>query len=53
MPFTKIRPKSETSFATVLLFINLDTFKNLSNRIIDYPLVIFVNFIMKVAKFCL
>lgn len=29
---TKTRPLSETSFATVLLLINLETFKNLSRR---------------------
>ena len=31
LPFTKTLPWSETSLATVRLFISLDTFKNLSN----------------------
>ena len=33
-PFTKTLPISETSLATVLLLINRDTFKNLSNLIV-------------------
>ena len=34
LPLTSTRPISETVFATVLLLINLETFKNLSNLIV-------------------
>ncbi len=46
-PLIKTRPMSETSFATVLRLINLETFKNLSNLmlyILSHDLILCYNF---------
>ena len=42
LPFTRTLPALQASFATVLLLISLDTFKNLSKRMIMSPSFFYV-----------